>query len=276
VRDFPIDFPDPKQILYATYHYYPGGNAAQVADPAAGRRKLLAPEILKSYEKLAGTFVPAVQSKGFAYRLEEANSFYNGGRKDASDTQASALWAIEFLYWWASQGCAGINFHTGDYVAREAENTKCNYAAFWSTAAGYDAHPLAYGIKALEAGGHGRLVPVEMISNPDKVSASAYATLGADGLLNVTLLNKSCDADARTVNVTIATPQRRYTQAQILLLSAPNNDIAATSGLMLGGTRIGEDGIWSGSWTRLPAPDADGNIAVQVPPASSAIIRLQM
>ena len=48
-----------------------------------------------SYAKFAANFVPAVISNGRAFRFEEANSFYDGGALDASDTCASALWALD-------------------------------------------------------------------------------------------------------------------------------------------------------------------------------------
>jgi len=43
------------------------------------------------------------------------------GRPHDGDTLASSLWALDFLYWWASHDAAGINCHTGDKVAANEE-----------------------------------------------------------------------------------------------------------------------------------------------------------
>jgi hypothetical protein len=267
-RDFAGDFPPGSRVEFVTYHYYPGGNAARIVDPAEGRRKLLAPELLQACIKLADGFVPAVLAKGARYRLEEVNSIYNGGRLDASDTQAAALWALEFMYFWAGRQCSGLNFHTGDYVAREAENTKCNYAAFWSTDAGYDAHPLAYGIKAFDLAGRGRLIPVKIEMNDQKLNVSAFATLQPDRNVTVTLLNKGAEAADFVLAVA-----GKYSRCELVALTAPQNDSAAKTGITLGGAAIGENGDWNGNWTSQK-PRGDGSFALRLEPYSAVVVRL--
>ena len=216
-----------------------------------------------------------VRAKGYGYRLEEANSFWNSGRKDVSDTQGSALWGLDYLYWWASRGCAGINLHTGDYVAREDENARCNYAAFWASAAGYEAHPIAYGIKAFDLGGHGQLVPAVFTDNQDKVNMTAYGVVASDKSLYVTLINKEHDAGAREAKVTIAAKDS-YRHGEVMFLVAPHGDVAATSGITLGGALIQEDGTWNGHWTALAPASATGRFTINLPAASAAVVRLRM
>jgi hypothetical protein len=65
---------------------------------------------------------------------------------------------------------------------------------------------------------------------------------------------------------------------QIIFLTAPNNDVAATSGETLGDALIQNDGSWSGTWKPLGEPMvhnlADGVFFVNIPAASAAILKL--
>src|SRR5947209_1525845 len=47
------------------------------------------------------------------YRIAECNSVFGGGKKGVSNTLASALWGLDFMFVLAEQGAAGVNFHTG-------------------------------------------------------------------------------------------------------------------------------------------------------------------
>ncbi len=50
---------------------------------------------------------------GIPYRMAECNSFYNGGASGVSDSNASTLWVIDYLYDSAQGGAVGVNFHGG-------------------------------------------------------------------------------------------------------------------------------------------------------------------
>ncbi len=215
--------------------------------------------------------MPAALSNGLRFRLEEANNFYNGGAKDISNTFASALWGLDFLDWWAAHGASGVNFHTGDKVAAGRANRSCWYATFWSSARGYDVHPIGYAIKAFNLGGHGRVEPLT-ISNPDGVNLTAYARREGENLF-VTILNKDHGAGARTAKVTIV-PPGIPAGASVIFLSAPDNHAAAKTGVTLGGASITDHG-WEGQWTPLAA-DRTGQCALDVPATSAAIVKLSL
>ncbi|MGH7978283.1 MAG: hypothetical protein ACREE6_02825, partial [Limisphaerales bacterium] len=53
---------------------------------------------------------PAILGEGLHYRFTEANDI-TGGIDGASDAFAAALWALDFMHWWAAHGISGINFH---------------------------------------------------------------------------------------------------------------------------------------------------------------------
>jgi len=268
---FARDLAGSGQIAYISQHDYPGGDARKATDSAAARDKILSPAMQEHYAKFAANFAPAVLANGLAYRFEEANSFYDGGALDASDTFAAALWALDYQWWWAAHGMCGINFHTGDTVAARDMNKPCRYAAFWTSEQGYNVHPIGYGIKAFNLAGHGNLLPLTL-TNADDINLTAYVVRGADKKLFVTLINREHNAGARAASVTLATPEK-FTRGQIIILTAPDGNIAAKTGVTLGGAEIADDGSWTGSW-KLIRPGMDGLFTVKIPAASASVIRL--
>ena len=236
-------------------------------------KKLLSTNLLNVYEQLYDNFVPAVLSSGLRYRLEEANSFSNGGASGASDAFASALWGLDYLYWWADHGAGGVNFHTGGYVDGTRPSESMKYVVFWNSPEGFAVRPLGYAIKAFDLGCHGQLVPVHFGSNTDQINLTAYGVLSNDGSLYITLINKET-ARTRDVNVTIA-PGNLYTHGQVLFLAAPHNDITATADVTLGGAPIKDDGSWSGAWTSLSAPFNNRHFSVTVPAAAATVVQLK-
>jgi hypothetical protein len=264
-KDFVNDMAGSGLVTLITQHDYPGNSARKVTDPAAARIQMLSPDWVKYNEKFAAKFVPAVEAKKLPFRLEEANSFFHGGAKDVSDTLASALWALDYMYWWASHGCSGINFHTGDSVAAGEQNAVCRYAAFTSTSSGYEAHPIAYALKAFDLSGHGKLVPVKITSNDENLNLRGYATIGG-GPLTVILINKEVTS-GRDAKVRIESGGEYDYKPKMSRLIGQNGDVAATKGITFGGAEITADGQWKGN------VDFVENV-VTLPAASAAIVEL--
>ena len=205
------------------------------------------------------------------YRIEEANNFYNGGAVGVSNTFASALWGLNFMWWWASHHAGGVNFHTGDNVAAGSAITPCKYTAFCSSPGGYLIRPLGYGIKAFDLASHGRLIKTS-VSPPAANHISAYAVISPDNALLLTLINMEHGGSAREREVTLA--GEKFVNAEISFMSAPNGDISAESGVTLGGARIEDDGSWAGGFTPLPIGPA-GPVTFKLPPASAAVLKLK-
>jgi hypothetical protein len=270
-RDFLKDFGSSGKIALISQHAYPGGGGNKVTDPAAARDKMLSPEWLKGYERFYKSFAAAALSNGLPYRLEEANNFFNGGAKDVSDTFAAALWALDYLHWWAAHHANGINFHTGDKVAAGAQTTGCRYATFWTSPGGYNVHPIGYGIKAFALGGVGQLLPAKLKAG-DTLNFTAYGVLAPDKTLCVTLINKEHGPGARAAQAAIEAG-RGYARGHVLFLTAPGGDVAAKTGVTLGASPIKDDGTWQGTWMPLsPAPN--GQFTLTVPASAAAIVRL--
>ena len=148
------------ELALLSLHTYPGGNGQAAGDPEHARAHILSPELDAGYQKFYDNFVPGAKEKGLGYRLEECNSLYNGGAAAISNSYASAVWALDFMYWWAGHGAEGVNFHTGTNPDVRSHVPGGN-DAFWIPAGGIKLHPLSYALKTFDVGGHGEMVRVE-------------------------------------------------------------------------------------------------------------------
>jgi hypothetical protein len=196
-----------------------------------------------------------------SFRVDEMNSASCSGRPGVSDTFASALWALDTLFNFASAGVDGVNFHTLEH----APYRLFAFAKRRGTWHGF-VKPVYYGLdmfaQAFPTGA--RLVPVSIPSGPVK----AWATSDSSGRLRVVLINKSTDTSA---NVQLQLPGGG-TSVSIERLQAPSVD--ATSGVTLGGQSFGSDTTTG----ELPPPTDEhtlgvaGNYSISLPAASAALI----
>lgn len=283
-RKFIADFGWSNHVVLVTEHLYPGGSGNRVPTPEVGIDRMLADadamtnSFPKVYQKLYASFVPAAAAADLPYRLEEVNNYFNGGAANVSDTFASALWGLDFLWWWAEHGAAGLNFHTGDKVAAGYELRPSKYTAFFTATNGYHVRPLGYGIKAFDLGGHGRMLPVTITGGVAPLNVSAYAVLCDAKTVCVTLINKKYGAAAETLPIKLDIPASRVVRGKIIYLTAPGHEVAATSGVTLGGAAIQNDASWRGAWKTLSAAagETPSAITVELPPASAAVVRLTL
>lgn len=269
---FADEFGSHGPLTFIAQHDYPGGDARKATNSAAARDKILSAAIDEHYANFASRFVPAVLSNGLPYRLEEANSFYDGGALDVSDTFASALWALDYEWWWAAHWASGINFHTGDKVAARDENKPCRYAVFWTSPAGYNVHPIGCALKMFSLAGAGTVFPAK-VENTDNLNVAAYAMANGHDHYCVTLINREHGSSGRTADVLLNSNLKRA-RAQVMFLTAANGDIAAKTGIRLGGAEIEDNATWNGKWTALSSMNAIGQFTLNLPPASAALVRI--
>jgi hypothetical protein len=230
------------------------------------------------YARFAANFVPAALSNGLPYRLEEANSFYDGGALDVSDTFAAALWALDYQWWWAEHGASGINFHTGDRVAARDENKPCRYAIFWSGPGGYNVHPIGYALKMFSLGSRGRLLSAN-IENTNQLNLAVYAAETGKHEFCVTLINREHGNFGHAAEIVLDTGVAKA-RAQALSLSTldnratPDKAVALKTGVLLGGAGIQDDASWDGKWIPLAQPEANGQFKLTLPAASAVLVRV--
>jgi hypothetical protein len=300
----PDQNPDPKLItklvhdvggasgrLYQiTQHSYPFGcayqnpsagmkdvNALIPFDGAESRAKMLSPDAYQTYEKIQQGMSEAVAGTNLTFRLSETNSYWFSGLKGASDSYASALWAVDYLHWWVAHGAAGLNFHTGDRTGGSV-NLPCRYAAFVTSDHGYEVRPLSYGLKLFSLGGSGRSLPVS-VSDAGTRNLVAYATIGEGDVSAVTVINKTADTGARPLHVRVSFDRAVAAQhGEVIFMTAKNNDLAGSSGdVFVGGAGIGEDGRWQGKWSKLPeSAFREKSLELTLPPASAAVVKVSL
>jgi len=234
-------------IALLTAHHYITGQA----NPAATLETLLAPNL--RYRASLARFQAASKLAGKPWRMCETASFSGGGKAGVSDTFASALWVLDYLFELASFGCAGVNMQTGvNHLGRISY-----YTPIGDDLQGhYTAAPEYYGLLAFAQAGKGETVAAHC----DAANLTAYAVRQSDNRLCVVLINKDQSQDA-TATIKGIGPNG----ARMMRLTAPS--LTATNGITLGGASVDGAGIWSGKTESVRL--ANG---LQVPAGSAALV----
>ena len=97
-------------IACVTQHHYVGEAAGSLTARQGIDAMLSASWNTGSNQTLYAVMGGPVSQSRLRYRFTEANDF-TGGVTNASNAFASALWALDFMHWWAAHGASGINFH---------------------------------------------------------------------------------------------------------------------------------------------------------------------
>lgn len=263
--------------MVSNHYYFLGSGRAGEKDPAATRARFLQDSLHAEYEKDYANVGAILAAQGIPYRIDEMNSCYNGGARDASDTYASTLWALDCAHWWAAHHILGVNFHTGEAVGRDGGFGAANYAAFVRAkdGQGFVMRPQAYALLAFTQAARNQPLGVRLQSAP-AFNFDAYAYRDTNNSVFVTLINKSFGEDAKTATVSIQwSSGGGRGKWQRMDLVQKDGDIAAKDGVMLGGAEIGPDGLWQGEWKKAGHTKKTGNITVDVAPASAAILRFE-
>ena len=267
-------FADRHLAMVSDHYYFLGSGRAAEKDPPASRARFLANSIHRDYERDYAQTGAVLAAQGVPYRIDELNSCYNGGAKDSSDTFASTLWALDCLHWWAAHHILGMNFHTGESVGRDGTFGAANYAAFIHSQDGHGfiARPQAYALLAFTQAARGR--PLELKLNaPTAANFDAYAYLDRDGSIYVTLIDKNYGDQAQPVSVSLQLGQNADAgKWQRMDLMQHDHDVAAKTGVTLGGAGVNPQGDWRGKWKKVKSVDS-GDLTFQVPPASATILR---
>ena len=249
-----------------TQHLYPLGDGKKAIDPGTAIDALLSADLQAGYQKLFDRFAEPILKQGAALRIEETNSFYNGGAPHASNTFASALWALDYMHWWAAHGVAGVNFHTSDFFPLTPDQKATWYVAFAATPDrhGYTAKPLAYAIAAFNATQPARSIPVQ-IDPSAQAAVTAYATRTQSGDLYLTLINRSHGPTAHAVEVALPTGYIATQAMPLVAASVEEQNVVA-----LGGSQINTSGQWAGKTESIAA-----TTRLTVSAASATVVRLE-
>jgi hypothetical protein len=276
------------RLADVTQHYYVGGGPGKTTARQA-ISNMLSPEWVHGTavgtQPLGTTYTPypwfyqnhlaPLAAAGQPYRLTESND-YLGGVPGASDAFASALWALDYLHWWAAHEAGGVNFHNKQWLY-----TDTIVPGPAGPGEGYAVTPKGYGIKAFTLGSAGRARPVA-IENADGVNLTAYGVEGT-GWDYVTILNKTQGPGAADAAVTIAAagpggpgaadPGAAGPGAQVMTLAGAQPGDATGSRATLGGAGITGEAPWDGAWSTLPA-DPGTMLSLTVRASTAAIVRI--
>ena len=243
-----------------TQHYYREGQ-----NPTSTIEKLLGPD--PKLQPRLDQLSAVSKTSGLPYRICEVNSFSGGGRPGVSDTMAGALWALDYMFTLAANGCAGVNMETGvnhrDFIS--------SYSPIGDDEQGhYSAKPEYYGMLAFALAGKGQLLETEMDASAPEVRtyAKIYATQPERGALTLTLLNKGTKSCGLTVTISGRMDGKK---ASVIRLSAPSVD--AKTGVTLGGAEVTAAGTWKPTKSEV-VKVLNGQIGIDLPAASAAIVQI--
>jgi hypothetical protein len=246
-----------KDISCLTIHYYCSG----AGNPRSTVEFMLAP--VHNWESTLGKLRGISREKRVPYRINEVNSFYGGGKPGVSDTFASALWCLDYMFLLASYGCGGVNMQTDinqlGFVS--------HYSPIYKDKDGrVSPRPEYYGMLAFALAGQGELVKLTAGETP--INLRAYATKSAEGHSWVTLVNKDLAQEVR-INLTLPAG---CTTAEAYRLTAPSAD--SKTGVTLAGTAVSSEGTWTPRVTEKLAV-ADNAVSFALPAASALLVRLR-
>jgi hypothetical protein len=267
-RQFARDEKSSGMVTLITQHFYVGNrpfvgaSTTRIPVPEALDNMLSTNWVQGKYPAFYNAAVRPVLAADLPLRLTESDDYLKGV-PNASDAFGSALWALDYLHWWAAHGCAGVNFHNTEWLKTDT--------VYLDASRHYRINPKACATKAFELGSQGRVLPVIM-ANDAALNLTAYA-VGTKSNLCVTIINKEHGPGARAAAVQIVTRGFSPGSVAAMCLTSPDNDVAATNGITLGGAAITNNAPWLGRWTPLNPP-ANGQCTLSVPAASATIVKI--
>ncbi|MBP2323081.1 hypothetical protein JOF56_003466 [Kibdelosporangium banguiense] len=206
------------KLSMLTVHQYPGGSATTA-------QALLSPETAAKQLKAVSANLAAAKEQNLPFRVDEANSTYNGGIDGVSNKYASALWGMDYAMQLAQAGVSGINIHSGLGVCNEPIfNGKFQrYTPFCAAtkqdelAQVYKAMPIYYGLWMARQMGSGTFLPLNLTTDRN---ITAYAVKGDDGKTRIAVIQKD-DTTAAPVSLSISVGNR-VRNAEVLRMTGTN------------------------------------------------------
>jgi hypothetical protein len=235
--------------LLTAHHYITGQDNVAATIPF-----LLAEE--KKYQPVLSKFQAISRAARIPWRMCETASFSGGGKAGVSDTFASALWALDYLFVLAGYDCSGVNMQTGvNHLGVVSKYTPIHDDLHGH----YAAAPEYYGLLAFAQAAKGDQLAVTL--DRGDVNLTAYA-MGSGANVTLTLINKDMSRDA-SVAISGVAPG----QARVMRLTAPS--LTATTGITLGGASVDSGGKWSGGKSETVKPGR-----LDLPSGSAALVTL--
>lgn len=248
-------------LRLVTLHLYPLSCYATAGSPLYPTiAHLLTNASTTDFARTSAPSARVAHAHRLQFRVDELNSSTCGGQGGVSDTFASALWSLDTLFAFDQAGVDGVNFHMFP-GARYALFSVSKAGGQWSATV----NPEYYGVLmfARAAPPGSRILPV---STAPAGAVKVWATVAPDGTIRVVLINLG----ATSQPVLLATPPGAAGPAAVEQLLAP--DLAATSGVTLGGRSFGPTGVLTGQRQATTVRSVAGDYPITLPAASAAML----
>jgi len=248
------------EISLLTQHYYRGNGQSPSSTAAA----LISPDPnLVNDLALLKSGAAAI---GVPYRMAECNSYYNGGADGVSDSYASALWVIDFLFNCAQGGAVGVNFHGG--------GNSSGYTPIANSGGSViEARPEYYGMLLFALAGPGALYATQVAAA--SLNVTGYAIKTADGL-NLVLVNKD---PTQNLQMSVTLPQPMQTATLLAMTQSSGGaaapQLTATSGVSIQGAAVNPDGTFAPApaYTLTPSGSNQSQLTCYLPALSAVLIQ---
>lgn len=214
----------PSELTLLTQHYYRQSGAS----PTSTASFLISPDDQLTTD--LGILNAGAQQLGITYRISECNSFSNGGAAGVSDSYASSLWVLDFLFDAAMGGATGVNMHGGG-------NSPGYTPIADDSGAVIEARPEYYGLLLFALAGTGTLLETQLSAG--SVDVTAYAVRTPSGGLNIIVVNKDT---LHNLSLTIQANQP-VKAASMQTMTGPS--LAAVSGVTIQGATMNQDGSFA-------------------------------
>ena len=247
------------EVPLLTQHYYRANGALATSTDAY----LITPDA--SLVSDLATLESGAKGIGIPYRMSECNSFYNGGSDGVSDSYASSLWVIDYLFNCVQGGASGVNFHGGGNSAGYTPIAD-------SSGVVVGARPEYYGMLLFALAGEGTLLTSALSAG--SLNATAYAVKTASGGLNLIVNNKD---STQNLQLTAALPQM-VNSATLLQLAQSSTGatgaiLSATTGVTIQGALVNVDGTFSPA-AGYTLSASGSQVTCYVPALSAVLIQM--
>jgi hypothetical protein len=195
---------------------------------------------------------------GLPYRIDECNSFPGGGLAGVSNSYASALWVIDFLFDAALGGAAGVNLHGGGQGPGYTPIADRSGEII-------EARPEYYGLLLFAMAGTGALLSTELFAGALDVTAYAVHDHGSN--LQIVVVNKE---PVQTLALTI---QADTIATAATMITMSGTSLAATTGVTIQGASVDPDGSFMPA-SRLDLSVTRGKPVCSIPPLTAALISI--
>ena len=237
------------------HHHYPLSNCN---GPNGTATNLVAKAKRSSEAGLIASAAATARDNDMRLVMSEVNSAACGGITGVSNTFASALWALDYIFAGVENGATGMYFHG-------ALDKACSgYTPLCETSAGqYKAQPIYYGLLFANLAGTGAVLPTTLNTS---ANIAAHTVRAADGTVRVVLVNLGWD----TVQTSLKAGTRGGA-GSLLRMTAPT--LASTSGYQIQGRTVNADGSFTpAAATALTC--TSGTCPVTLQPYSAALVTL--